>query len=107
MTLFRCATMEDWTDVMYISMYGCEKYYYGNDNELHKCENDESYGMVAAVYWIAFIMLSSFVMLNLVVGVVCSSMTEARTNHDLRRKKEARILDEGLLSFCLPQFWFL
>ena len=36
-------------------------------------------------------MLSSFVMLNLVVGVVCSSMTEARTNHDLRKKKEARI----------------
>ena len=47
-TLFRCATMEDWTDVMYISMYGCNKYYYGNDNELHKCENNESYGMVAA-----------------------------------------------------------
>ena len=40
--------MEDWTDVMYISMYGCNKYYYGNDNELHKCENNESYGMVAA-----------------------------------------------------------
>ena len=39
--------MEDWTDVMYISMYGCNTYYYGNDNELHKCENDESYGMVA------------------------------------------------------------
>ena len=47
-SLFRMSTMEDWTDVMYISMYGCNKYYYGNDNELHKCENDESYGMVAA-----------------------------------------------------------
>jgi hypothetical protein len=23
-TLFRCATFEDWTDVMYIAMYGCQ-----------------------------------------------------------------------------------
>ena len=28
LTLFRCATLEDWTDVMYINMYGCHKYGY-------------------------------------------------------------------------------
>ena len=27
-TLFRMSTMEDWTDVMYINMYGCSKYGY-------------------------------------------------------------------------------
>lgn len=25
-TLFRAATMEDWTDIMYISIYGCDKF---------------------------------------------------------------------------------
>ena len=25
LTLFRCATLEDWTDVMYINMHGCAK----------------------------------------------------------------------------------
>jgi len=27
-TLFRCSTLEDWTDVMYINMFGCDKYGY-------------------------------------------------------------------------------
>ena len=26
LTLFRCATLEDWTDVMYINIYGCHRY---------------------------------------------------------------------------------
>ena len=48
-TLFRCATMEDWTDVMYVSMYGCNMYHYGNDDDIEKCENSTAVGMVAAV----------------------------------------------------------
>ena len=28
LSLFRCATMEDWTDVMYTNMYGCDLYGY-------------------------------------------------------------------------------
>jgi len=26
LTLFRCATLEDWTDVMYFGIYGCDDY---------------------------------------------------------------------------------
>ena len=26
LTLFRCATLEDWSDVMYINMFGCNGY---------------------------------------------------------------------------------
>jgi len=48
-TLFRCATMEDWTDVMYVSMYGCRMYHYGNDADLPKCENSEGFGLYAAI----------------------------------------------------------
>ena len=31
LTLFRCATLEDWSDVMYINMYGCASQYTGVD----------------------------------------------------------------------------
>ena len=48
-TLFRCATMEDWTDVMYVSMYGCNMYHYGNDEDIVKCENSEAFGMTGAI----------------------------------------------------------
>ena len=26
LSLFRAATLEDWTDIMYISIFGCDKY---------------------------------------------------------------------------------
>lgn len=35
-TLFRCSTLEDWTDVMYINMHGCQYYGYGGGLE-HLC----------------------------------------------------------------------
>jgi len=31
LSLFRAATLEDWTDIMYINMYGCMHYGYGYD----------------------------------------------------------------------------
>jgi voltage-gated sodium channel len=27
LTLFRVATLEDWTDLMYLNAYGCEKFH--------------------------------------------------------------------------------
>jgi voltage-gated sodium channel len=40
MTLFRAATLEDWTDIMYINMYGCDRYtsgmYYVEDKYYDK-----------------------------------------------------------------------
>ena len=38
-------------------------------------------------------MLSSLVMLNLVVGVVCSAMTEATENHSKGAEKETRLAE--------------
>ena len=29
-TLFRMSTLEDWTDIMYINMYGCHEYGYAD-----------------------------------------------------------------------------
>jgi hypothetical protein len=48
-TLFRMATMEDWTDVMYVSMYGCQLYQFGNPEDQYKCENSEGASMIAAL----------------------------------------------------------
>merc|ERR1711968_8752 len=35
-TLFRCSTLEDWTDVMYTNIHGCQYYGYGGGLE-HLC----------------------------------------------------------------------
>ena len=48
-TLFRCSTLEDWTDVMYLAMYGCKQYNPGDAQWIQYCENSESSGMVGAM----------------------------------------------------------
>ena len=39
LSLFRAATLEDWTDIMYISIFGCDKYtsglYYVKASQVH------------------------------------------------------------------------
>jgi len=75
--------MEDWTDVMYVAMYGCDKYSYGDVNDWPRCENPGAWGWLAGFYFIFFIIFSSLIMLNLVIGTICSSMAEADDNHSL------------------------
>jgi len=41
-TLFRCSTLEDWSDVMYINMYGCDKY--GYEDMPEDCTNPSAQG---------------------------------------------------------------
>ena len=75
-TLFRCATLEDWTDVMYTAMYGCDKY--GYDGMEHRCYQPQAAGPGAAIFFIVFIVISSMMILNLFIGVITSSMQDAK-----------------------------
>jgi len=76
LTLFRMATFEDWTDVMYTQMFGCEVYPYHFRE--HWCTNPQPQGWYPAPFFISFVVLSSFVVLNLFIGVITSNMQEAR-----------------------------
>jgi len=52
LTLFRSSTFEDWTDVMYIGMYGCK--HYGYDGMEDQCPDDGIGGTTDVGYgWIA------------------------------------------------------
>ncbi len=63
LTLFRIATFEDWTDVMYETM------------EVHP---------LSWIYYISFIFLTAFVFLNMMVGTVLEVM---QAEHELDRAK--------------------
>eukprot|EP01047_Picozoa_sp_COSAG01_P027939 COSAG01_NODE_1861_length_9039_cov_6.964094_10_plen_728_part_00 len=88
-TLFRCATFEDWTDVMYIAMYGCKMWSFGQLDV--RCENSESYGLLAACFFLSFILFSALIMLNLVIGSICSSMSDAQEAFDVRNERQMQI----------------
>ena len=69
LTLFRVATFEDWTDVMYATM--------------------EHYPL-SWIYYLTFIFLTAFVFLNMMIGAILEVMSEeknakeAQTAHDER-----------------------
>lgn len=94
LTLFRMATFEDWTDVMYIQMYGCDEYGYGFRQFL--CTDPQAFGWFPAVFFITFVVLSSFVVLNLFIGVITSNMQDARDllKHDQPDEDEANKMSD-------------
>lgn len=57
LTLFRVVTLEDWTDVMYTAM------------EMHP---------LAWVYFVSFVVLGTFVVVNLFIAVVLNNLDEAK-----------------------------
>ena len=71
LSLFRAATLEDWTDIMYINMYGCDKYPSGQYvigtaealtaskvPKMFQCASPEASPALSPVYWVLFVMVS-------------------------------------------------
>lgn len=69
LTLFRIATFEDWTDVMYATM------------EMHP---------LSWVYYLSFIFLTAFVFLNMMVGTILDVMTEEHNREESEQAQQER-----------------
>jgi voltage-gated sodium channel len=76
LSLFRVATLEDWTDIMYINMYGCDQYGYGD--MLERCTTPSAAPIVSAAYFVSFVLFGTMVILNLFIGVILNGMNEAQ-----------------------------
>lgn len=76
LTLFRMVTFEDWTDVMYINMYGCDQY--GYDGARLECTNPSASPVGAALFFTSFVMVGGLIVLNFAIGVVINSMDEMK-----------------------------
>ena len=61
LTLFRVATFEDWTDVMYETM---------------------AHYPVSWIYYVSFIFLSAFVFLNMMIGIIINVLEEQHSKAD-------------------------
>jgi voltage-gated sodium channel len=89
LTLFRAVTLEDWTDLMYINMYGCDQYGYA-DARL-PCTSPQAMPLVSVFYFVSFILTGAMIVLNLFIGVVINSMEEAQGDEEMSaiiKKKE-------------------
>lgn len=99
LSLFRIVTLEDWTDIMYINIYGCDHSIWGYSAE-EGCISPIAHGIWATFYFVSFVIIGTMVVLNLFIGVIMNSMEEAKSDaYDeafaLRdRSKEPTEIDE-------------
>jgi voltage-gated sodium channel len=83
-SLVRAATFEDWTDLMYIQMYGCNNYGYESTPE--KCTSPSKMPNFSIFYFISFIIISGLIIINFVIGVIIQSMSDSKEK--LRKMEE-------------------
>jgi voltage-gated sodium channel len=86
LSLFRIVTLEDWTDIMYINMFGCENY--GYDGNLDVCVNSVANPAGSVTFFVSFVLIGTMIFLNLFIGVIMNGMDEAKAEMALSDKVE-------------------
>lgn len=88
LSLFQVVTLEGWGEIMNIQLYGCDKI--GYEAFKHLCTTP-TVTSIAPLYFISFVLIGTFVILNLFIGVILTGMEEARNElADLKIKAEAK-----------------
>ncbi|MGB0560705.1 MAG: ion transporter [Spirulinaceae cyanobacterium] len=87
LTLFRVVTLEDWTDVMYIAMQGCDRYGYTGNEAL--CTTSQAQPLLGALFFVSFVVLGGMVIVNLFVGIIVSNT--AASVEELNAEETAEI----------------
>ena len=80
LSLFRVVTLEDWTDVMYINMFGCENY--GYDGNMNICTESLAQKGLSIAFFVSFVLIGTMIILNLFIGVIMTGMDEAKLEMD-------------------------
>ena len=99
LSLFRVATLEDWTDIMYTAIYGCQKYGYSGMVEL--CKSSEAFPFLGWFYFVSFVLLATFVFLNLIIGVIINNMEDLKEEERLRLDPELEKLGNSNIKILL------
>lgn len=86
LSLFRVVTLEDWTDIMYINMFGCAEY--GYDGNMDVCVNSTANAGLSVAYFVSFVLIGTMIMLNLFIGIIMNGMDEAKMEMEIEASQE-------------------
>ena len=92
-TLFKVLTLEGWTDIMNIQLYGT------NDPMAEYNSKPISYASV--IYFVSFILLGAMIVMNLFIGVIMNSMQES--HQELEREKKSKVSHPGSIQRILKE----
>lgn len=100
LSLFRVVTLEDWTDIMYIQMYGSDVYSYPSPEELTQYTDlvakPEAFPLFSPLFFGSFVLLGTMVMLNLFIGIIMAGMDEARKEEEEKQERAKRKIEKDL-----------
>jgi voltage-gated sodium channel len=91
-TLFKVLTLEGWTDIMNIQLYGT------SDPAAEYTMKPVSYASV--VYFVSFILLGAMIIMNLFIGVIMNSMQESHNDLQkvIMKKQQSEMGTQSVLS---------
>lgn len=100
LSLFRVVTLEDWTDVMYLQIYGSDVYEGYNMSAENLASHYPTFEpraqpILATAYFVSFVLFGTMIMLNLVIGVIVNGMDDARIDAEIEAIKKAEAALEG------------
>ena len=78
-SLLRIVTLEDWTDLYYIQAMGSDRSAIEGFSGMIR--EPRAMPIIASVYFVSFVIIGTMIVLNLFIGVVISSMTEAQAEN--------------------------
>ena len=87
LSLFRVVTLEGWTEIMYINMFGCANY--GYDGSMDICTNSIANPAGSVLFFVSFVLIGTMIFLNLFIGVIMNGMDEAKAEMALHDKIES------------------
>jgi voltage-gated sodium channel len=105
-SLFRIATGDDWTDIMYTAQYGCDKYPVLNTFKksqfmtpqepslltgFYECKAPYAHKASAVFFFVWFHMIGGLVFLNLFIGVVTVGMGDAIEQQEAQKQADVEI----------------
>jgi len=85
LSLFRIVTLEDWTDVMYIQMFGSANYAIEG---FAGAAQSRAMPVIGALYFVSFVLLGTMIMLNLFIGVIINGMHETQRDNELAEHRK-------------------
>ena len=94
LSLFRVVTLEDWTDVMYIQMWGSANYPFSAQDLARHTFVSQPRPLIGALFFVSFVALGTMIMLNLFIGVIINSMDDAQSDRE-RREREQHVAETG------------
>jgi len=109
LSLFRVITFSNWTDIMYHNIYGADAYpervYELNISGIEPAL-PQAMGLPAAIYFITFVLICVFIILNMFTGIVLSAIQEMRVELEekaLKKSIEKIIGDKEEVRSDLPR----